>query len=455
MADYDVIIIGGGPGGYIAAERLGHAGKRVLLAEPNALGGTCLNIGCIPTKSLLHSAKLYRHALEAAPFGVKAEAVTFDWPAIQGWKAKTIQTLVSGVGAMLRRLKVEVVAKPGRFVRPGVVAVGDETHTAKDVIIATGSVPALPPIPGAVGNPQVVDSTGLLAVEQPPQRLAIIGGGVIGVEFASLFAALGSQVTVIEMLDEVIPFMDADLAAKLRGSMKKVAFKLNSRVERIEGGTVHYVSPSGTAEQAEADVVLMAVGRQPCFEGWGAETSELDITPRGVTVDDTMRTNLPGVWAVGDITGRSLLAHAAYRMGEIAAALIIDPTSRQRGQVMRWDNIPWAVYADPEAAGVGLTEKECARRGLDVTTATVPLTLSGRFVAENGLSQAGAVKVIAERGSRVIKGIHMFGPYAPETIWGAAGVLEMELTVDDLRQVVFPHPTVSEGIREAVWAVKD
>jgi dihydrolipoamide dehydrogenase len=455
MADYDVIIIGGGPGGYIAAERLGHAGRRVLLAEAHALGGTCLNVGCIPTKSLLNSAKLYRHAQEGAQFGVRAEGVAYDWPTMQSWKAKTVQTLVGGVGSMLRRLKVEVVNRPARFVSPGVVEVDGVRHTAHDIIIATGSVPALPPIPGAVGNPQVVDSTGLLAIDQVPARLAIIGGGVIGVEFASLFASLGTQVTIVEMLDEIVPFMDSDLAAKLRESMKSITFKLSSRVERIEGGTVVFTTPTGAQERAEADVVLMAVGRQPCFEGWGAETSDLDITPRGVTVDDTMRTSLPGVWAVGDITGRSLLAHAAYRMGEIAAALIIDPTSQRRGQVMRWDNIPWAVYSAPEAAGVGLTEKECAKRGLDIVTATVPLVMSGRFVAEHGLSPAGAVKVIAERGSRVIKGIHMFGPYAPETIWGAAGVLEMELTVEDLRQVVFPHPTVSEGIREAVWAVKD
>jgi dihydrolipoamide dehydrogenase len=455
MADYDVIIIGGGPGGYIAAERLGHAGQRVLLAESGSLGGTCLNIGCIPTKSLLNSAKLYRHALDSAPFGVTAGAVTYDWPTMQSWKQKTVQTLVGGVGSMLRRLKVEVVNQPGRYIGPGVVEVGGTRHTAHDIIIATGSVPALPPIPGAVGNPLVVDSTGLLSLDQVPRRLAIIGGGVIGIEFASLFAALGTEVTVVEMLDEIVPFMDSDLAAKLRESMKAVTFKLNSRVERIEGATVVYQTPTGAQERAEADLVLMAVGRQPRFEGWGAEDSDLDITPRGVTIDDTMRTNIPGVWAVGDITGRSQLAHAAYRMGEIAAALIIDPTNQQRGQVMRWDNIPWAVYALPEAAGVGLTEKECVKRGLDIVTATAPLVLSGRFVAENGLSPAGAVKVIAEKGSRVIKGIFMYGSYAPETIWGAAGVLEMELTVDDLRQVVFPHPTVSEGIREAVWAIRD
>ncbi|MDR1450114.1 MAG: NAD(P)/FAD-dependent oxidoreductase, partial [Propionibacteriaceae bacterium] len=285
-------------------------------------------------------------------------------------------------------------------------------------------------------------------------HVAVIGGGAIGVEFAGLFSALGAEVTVIESLDEILPFMDSDLAAKLRESMRSVTFKLGFRVKRIDGGVVCCVAPDGTREDIEADVIFMAVGRQPCFEGWGAETSDLDITPRGVTVDDTMRTNLPGVWAVGDITGRSQLAHAAYRMGEIAAALIIDPASQRHGQIMRWDNVPWAVYTSPEAAGVGLTEKECAKRGLDVAAAVVPLVLSGRFVAEHGLSQDGAVKIVAEKGSRAVKGIHMVGPYASEAIWGAAGVIEMELTADDLRQVVFPHPTVSEGIREAAWALE-
>ncbi|MDR1214002.1 MAG: dihydrolipoyl dehydrogenase [Propionibacteriaceae bacterium] len=452
MAEYDVIVIGGGPGGYIAAERLAAAGRSVLLAEPAALGGTCLNVGCIPTKSLLNSAKLYHQALDSASFGVSAEAVSYDWSAIQAWKDKTVQTLVSGVAAKLRRLKVEVVPAPARLVGPGQVEVAGSLHRAHDIIIATGSLPSMPPIPGVEGNPSVVDSTGLLALTETPRRLAIIGGGVIGVEFASLFAALGVQVEVIEMLDEILPFMDADLAGKLRRAMPDIEFHLKCRVEQVEAGTVVYTAANGERVRAEADLVLMAVGRRPCLEGWGAETSELALTSRGVTVDDTMRTNLPGVWAVGDITGRSLLAHAAYRMGEIAAALICDPTSQERGQVMRWDTVPWAVYGRPEAAGVGLTERECAKRGLAVRGVTVPLTLSGRFVAEHGLNAGGAVKLVAETSNGLIRGVQMIGPYAPETIWGVASVLENEFRVDDLKQLVFPHPTVSEGIREAVWA---
>ncbi|MCA0295826.1 MAG: dihydrolipoyl dehydrogenase [Actinobacteria bacterium] len=456
MADYDVIVLGGGPGGYLAAERLGHAGKKVLLVEKDALGGTCLNVGCIPTKSLLNSAKLYEHARHSAPFGVTAENVAYDWGVVQAWKADVVGKLVAGVGAAEKRAGVEVAKAHGTLVGPGVVEVDGVRRTADHVILATGSVPVMPPIPGAKDNPLVVDSTGLLAVDAVPKRLAVIGGGVIGLEFASLFAAFGAQVEVIEMLPEIVPFMDDDLAAKLRKALKDVTFHLGCRVTGIEGSTVVHTDATGAERRTEADLVLMAVGRRPLVDGWGAAEAGLEVGPRGVVVDDTMRTNLPNVWAVGDVTGRSLLAHAAYRMGEIAAAHIIDPVAATAsGQLLRGDTIPWAVYSMPEAAGVGLTEAQAKDRGHEVTTATVPLAVSGRFVAENGVRGPGAVKLIADKATRAVLGVHMLGTYAPETIWGAAAVLETDLSVDDLRQVVFPHPTVSEGIREAAWAIKN
>ena len=456
MSDYDVIIIGGGPGGYLGAERLGHAGRKVLLVEKEFLGGTCLNVGCIPTKSLLNSAKLYEHARHSGQFGITAENVVFDWTKVQAWKADVVGKLVAGVGAAEKRAGVEVAMGHGTLVSAGLVDVNGERKTADHVIIATGSVPVMPPIPGAKDNPLVVDSTGLLAVESVPKRLVVIGGGVIGLEFASLFAAFGSQVEVIEMLPEIVPFMDDDLAGRLRKALVAVKFHLGCKVTGVEGGTVVYTSAKGETVRAEADLVLMAVGRRPLVDGWGAKEAGLEVGPRGVVVDDTMRTHLPGVWAVGDVTGRSLLAHAAYRMGDIAAAHIIDTVAATKsGQKLRTDTIPWAVYSMPEAAGVGLTEAQARGRGHDVTATTVPLAVSGRFVAENGVRGPGAVKIIADAGTRAVLGIHMLGNYAPETIWGAAVVLETELTIDDLRQVVFPHPTVSEAIREAAWTLKD
>ncbi len=455
MADYDVIILGGGPGGYLAAERLGHAKKKVLLLEQQYLGGTCLNVGCIPTKSLLNSAKLYLHAKHSAQFGVTAENVSFDWAKVQAWKDEVVTTLVGGVAMAEKRNGVEVADAHGTLIGPGRVEVNGQVKTADHVILATGSVPVMPPIPGAKDNPAVVDSTGLLALDQFPSKLVVIGGGVIGVEFASLFAAFGAQVEVIELLTEIVPFADADLAAKLRKGIDGVDFHLGCKVTAIEDRTVIYEDDKGNQVRAEADVILMAVGRKPLVEGWGAKEAGLEYTPKGVAVDDTLRTNLPNVWAVGDVTGRSLLAHAAYRMAEIVVAHILDPEqARHTGQTLRVDTIPWAVYSIPEAAGVGLTETQAKARGVEVVTATVPLVLSGRFVAENGLKAPGAVKIIVEKASRVVRGVHMVGPYSPETVWGAAAVLESEYTLDDLRQVVFPHPTVSEGIREAAWAVK-
>lgn len=454
MSDYDVIVLGGGPGGYISAERLGHAGKKVLLIEADALGGTCLNVGCIPTKALLNAAKTYEHAKHGTQLGIHTSDISVDWTELQKWKAQTVTTLVKGVGFAEKKAGVTVVKGYGTFDGPGKVTVDGTTHTADHVILATGSVPVMPPIPGAKDNPHVVDSTGMLAVESIPPRLAVIGGGVIGLEFASLFATLGSEVTVVEMLPEIVPFMDAELAPMLRKALNNVNFKLSCKVTAIDGGSVKYTTAAGADEAVEADVVLMAVGRRPAVQGWGAENTGLEVSGKGVVVDDRMRTNLPNVWAIGDVTGRSLLAHAAYRMGEIAAANILDPEAHRRGEVMRWSTIPWAVYSIPEAAGIGLTEAQAKAQGGNVQTVTVPGAMSGRFVAENGVKAPGAAKLVYDGDTLQVLGVHVVGSYASEMMWGASVVLETELNITDLRQVVFPHPTVSELIREAAWAAK-
>ncbi len=456
MDKYDVIVMGGGPGGYLAAERLAHAGKKVALAEKSALGGTCLNVGCIPTKTLLNSAKLYVHAREGAKFGVSADNVRYDWKAMQAWKEEVVSKLVGAIGLTEKKLGVDVIAAEAKLLGPGKVQIGEKVYDTEHIIVATGSLPVMPPIPGCRGNPKVVDSTGLLSVPEVPKRLCVIGGGVIGVEFASLFSALGAEVEVVEMLDEIVPFMDREAAPILRRGLKGVTFNLGCKVEKIEGATVFYRKKDGTEAKAEADLVLMAVGRKPNVEGWGAKEAGLDVSPKGVVVDDRMRTNLPKVWAVGDVTGRSLLAHTAYRMAEVAAANIVDgEAAAARGETLRWDAIPWAVYSIPEAAGIGLTQQEAERRGIAVKTSSVPLRVSGRFAAENGFAAPGTAKLIAEAATGRIIGVHIVGAYASETIWGASAVIEQELRVSDLRQLVFPHPTVSEAIREAAWAMKD
>jgi dihydrolipoamide dehydrogenase len=467
---YDVIIIGAGPGGYLAAERLGHLKKKVLLIEEQHLGGTCLNVGCIPTKTLLHSAKQYVHAREANKFGITIPEVSYDWGAIQQWKGEVIEKLRAGIGAQMKRFAVEVApgrgeileARQGGSPRPGpgpllvkVIPREGETRVeeAGAVLVSAGSVPVLPPIPGARDNPLVVDSTALLSIKTVPKRLAVIGGGVIGVEFAGLFSALGSQVQVIEMMDEIVPFMDQEQAPLLRRAMKGVEFKLGCKVEGIDGATVRYSTKDGKAETVEADLVLMAVGRRPVLNTWGAEAAGVDLTPKGVTVDDRMRTNIPGIWAAGDVTGKSLLAHSAYRMAEVAVADMVSCLDGKAAEPnrMRYHGIPWAVYGIPEAAGVGITEQEAAARGMAILKASLPMRISGRFAAENTFAGQGAVKVIAEAASRKILGIHAVGAYASEFIWGGAALIEGEFRIEEVKQLIFPHPTVCELIRDAVW----
>jgi dihydrolipoamide dehydrogenase len=418
-------------------------------------------VGCIPTKTLLNSAKQYVHAREAEKFGVTLQGLSFDWGKIQKWKDEVVEKLRAGVASQMKRFAVDPASGRGEILAapagkdPGKVRVyGEEVqeHEGRTILVSAGSVPALPPIPGAGNNPLVVDSTGLLSIGAVPKRLAVIGGGVIGVEFAGLFSSLGSEVTVIEMMDEIVPFMDQEQAPLLRRAMKGVEFKLGRRVEKIEGASVYAAGKDGKPERYDADLILMAVGRRPVLDTWGAAAVGIDIT-RGVNVDDRMRTNIPGVWAAGDVTGKSLLAHSAYRMAEVAVADILERLDGRAGQPnrMRYDAVPWAVYGLTEAAGVGMTEQEAAARGVAVLKASLPMKVSGRFAAENTFAGQGAVKVIADAAARRIIGIHAVGAYASEFIWGGAALIEQEFRIEDVKQLIFPHPTVCELIRDAVW----
>jgi dihydrolipoamide dehydrogenase len=352
---------------------------------------------------------------------------------------------MSGAGA------VTVTTKDGK----------KEAHATKAILACPGSVPAIPPIPGAKDNPAVVDSTGLLAIPTVPKKLVVIGGGVIGIEFASLFSMLGSEVTIVEMLDEIVPNMDKELAPMYRKALSGITFKLGCKVEALRatptgGCAVSYTTKEGSAESANGDVVLMAVGRRPVLQGWGAEAVGIGMERRGVTVDSHMRTNIPGVWAAGDVTGLLQLAHAATRQGEVAVAdilLYLEGKPAPQSNIYRGNAVPWAVYGNPEAAGVGMTEQQCVANSQTFVKALLPMAYSGRFVAENGFAAPGTVKVIADAASKIILGVHAIGPYASEFIWGAAALLEQEFRAEEVRQLVFPHPSVSELIRDAAWSL--
>jgi dihydrolipoamide dehydrogenase len=442
--DYDVIILGGGPGGYIAAERTAARGHKTLLIEEKELGGVCLNEGCIPTKTLLNSAKLYTHGLEAEQFGVSFENPRFDLSAAMKWKEKVIQTLVKGVAYQMKRHGVEVVKGRGIFVDRNTIEAEGTRYTGKNIIIATGSSPMIPPIPGAEGD-KVLTSSEILQIEKMPGRLAVIGGGVIGMEFASFFSSFGKEVHVIEMLDEILPTMDGELSKLMRREMKgTVEFHLGSKVVSIDGGKVTYET-GGETQSLEADIVLMSVGRRPNVENNGFEKIGLNFTPKGVVVDEKMRTNLPGIYAVGDVNGKSLLAHSASRMGDVAAAVISGGDDR-----MRYHAIPWVVYTQPEAAGTGLTEAEAEAKEIAVESASLPMRANGRFLAENG-NKSGICKVVTAADTGVLLGVHLLGGVSSEIIYGASAMIEAELRVKDIREVVFPHPTVAEVIKDTLW----
>ncbi len=448
---YDIIIIGAGPGGYIAAERAGTKNKSVLLVEKSYLGGVCLNEGCIPTKTLLNSAKIYSQAKKSNDFGVEASDVKFDLSKAMSWKQNVIETLRKGVAYQMKRYNVEVITGTAQFEDSKIIKVNDKTYTGKNIIIATGSSSIIPPIPG-IELDNILTSSEILNITKLPESLSIIGGGVIGMEFASLFSSLGTEVHIIEMLDEIIPIMDKELAKVMRRALKNITFNLSSKVLGFEQNKknvkVKYLKNTKT-EYLETEYVLLSVGRRPNVERMRFEKVGLDFDNNGIKVDNYMQTNLPGVYAIGDVTGKSLLAHSASRMAEIAVDNIC---GKQIG--MRYHAIPWAVYTNPEAAGCGITEEEAKSKGLEIKTKSIQMRVNGRFLAEHGTRAPGICKVIVEADTGLLLGVHLFGAKCSEMIFGAATMIEAELRVKDIKEIIFPHPSVSEIIRDTIIEIE-
>ena len=429
---YDLAVIGGGPGGYVAAERAGASGLKVALFERKSLGGVCLNEGCIPTKTLLYSAKVFNYAKTGDHYGVYVKDPEFKYDEIVARKDKVVKKLVGGVKAAMKGNKVEVVAENATILgrdQEGIkVEAAGQTYVARNLLVCTGSEAAVPPFPGLKeAGDVIVTNREILALKEQPKELVVIGGGVIGMEFAAFFNTLGTKVTVVEMLPKILGPLDDEISSMLQKIYAKrgVNFCLKCQVTAIEGNTVVYKDPEGKEQRVSGD-----------------------SRPVGIKVDAQMRTNLPNVYAAGDVTGFSMLAHTASREGEVAVNNILG-----KKDVMRYDAIPGVVYTNPEVAGVGLTEEQAKASGKEYTVVSLPMAYAGRFVAENEGGE-GICKIIVGKKYHEVLGVHMLGNPCSEIIHSACIAIEEEMTLEQLKEVVFPHPTVSEIIKETAWTIK-
>jgi dihydrolipoamide dehydrogenase len=461
---YDVLVIGSGPGGYVAALRASQLGARVALVEEKTVGGVCLNVGCIPTKALLRSAEALELVRGAQEFGIRVEGeVTPDWPAIQKRKERIVNLHTRGVASLLKRAKVTVYAGRGRLAGPpagsqagGAFPVdvasadGTERVEAEKVILATGARPVYLPMPG-FDLPGVLDSTGALDLEALPGRLLIVGGGVIGCEFASVYAAFGVQVTIVEMLDRLLPMMDAEVSAEIARAFKKtkIVSHLASRANNITAAgdalRVAFTTPEGE-QTIEVDKVLVSVGRRSNVEELGLEDAGVRVE-RGIPVNERMETNVPGVYAVGDVTGQWWLAHVASRGGVVAAENACGHPAR-----IDYKAVPSCVFTFPEVASVGLTEEQAREQGYEVLVGKFPFAANAKASIYG--DRQGFVKVVAEAKYGEVLGLHIVGPHASDLILEGGLALSMEATLDEIEATIHAHPTLGETIHEAALAAR-
>lgn len=442
---YDLIVIGAGPGGYEAAAHAGKMGKKVALIEKQYMGGSCLNVGCIPAKTFLRSSKLFHECGQAALFGVRIGSLEFDMPTVVERKNKIVGTLSKGVQGMLKHAGVEVISGQARLISRNAVQVGSDRHEAKNILIATGSKPAVPPIPG-IRSERVLDSDTVFNLTHVPATIAIVGGGYIGLEFACFFNEVGSKVSVFEMLPQIAAGADQEISSRMLQILKRtgIDFKLSCKVLEIKDGVVHYAASDGSQATASADYVLNATGRAPNVRDLGLEDVGVDFNARGIKTSDQGKTSVPGVWACGDVTGRRMLAHAATREGIVAVNNMFGKKDR-----IRYHAIPAVIYTHPEVSSVGKTEEELKAEGTEYKKSVVPMAVAGRFLVENE-GGTGLVKVLTGARYNQILGVHAIGDSSSEFIIAAATMVEMEMCISDVSDIVFPHPTVSEALREAL-----
>ena len=436
MTTSDLIIIGSGPGGYRAAEHAASLGLTVTIIEESQLGGTCLNCGCIPTKTLARNAEILDTLAKADTFGLSQLSFTLDFNRVMERKNQVVETLRNGVATLLSASGITVVQGTGRFTSNRTVMVGDEEYSATNIIIATGSKPKMLPIPG-IDNKKVVTSTELLNINEVPHRLCIVGAGVIGMEFASIFNSLGSEVTVVEYLKECLPALDSDIAKRLRQSIAKkgVNFIMQAGVQAITDEGVAY-ERKGKPGVVEADVILMATGRAPRTEGLCLDAINVATNKSGIITDDDMQTNVKGIYAIGDVNGRTMLAHAATYQGLHVVNKIVG-----REDNIRLDIIPAAVFTHPEAASVGLTEDSCKAQGIDYKIKKGYYRANGKALAMD--EPDGMVKLIIGSDDKII-GCHLYGAHSADLVQEVSALMAMDATASRLADLVHVHPTLNE-----------
>lgn len=453
MNSYDLIIIGGGPAGYLAAERAAKADMSVLLFEKDNLGGVCLNEGCVPSKALLQCAKVFDFAKDGSEFGVSVSKAQIDQTFVIRRKGRIVKKLVVGVKGKLKRAgvivinsKAKILGKRGDLFE---VSAEEDIHKSKYLLIATGSSPIIPPIEGltdALNSGKVVTNREILSLNEIPKSLIVIGGGVVGLEMASYYNSVGSEVTVIEMMDQIGGSIDSEISKLLQENYEKkgVNFLLGSKVISISDSTVKYIFDNKEGE-ISSDIILLSAGRKPLTEDLELENIGVKTEQGGIVTDQYSRTSVENVYAAGDVNGKSLLAHTAYREGEVAVNQILGKPDK-----IKYNTIPAIIYTNPEVASIGETEQTAKEKGIDYKVAKLPMTYSGRYMAEDERGN-GICKLILDAKNNTLIGAHMIGLYVSEIIYGASVLIDNETPLEDMKKIIFPHPSVSEIIKETLF----